>query len=785
VEAGTDPDPLSAEERLRLLRRLMEVNGFETFLHRTFAGQKRFSIEGLDSLVPMLDELVRLCAGDAYTHIMIGMAHRGRLNVLAHVLGKPYETIFSEFHHTVNKHLVPSEGSTGINHGWTGDVKYHLGATRDVPPDGNATRSIRLTLANNPSHLEFVNPVVLGFTRSVQDDRSRPGYPEQNTGRALAVLIHGDAAFSGEGIVQETLNLSRLPGYQVGGTIHIVANNGLGFTAESRDSRSTKYASDLAKGFEIPIVHVNADDPEACLRAMRLAYAYRQKYRKDFLIDLIGYRRFGHNESDDPMVTQPQLYRKIERHPRVTELYADGCLAAGIVSRDQLGEWERETEEKLRSAYNRMKQQGKRVAPASPAVLPEPDEVRTGVPLEELRDLNRLLLQFPPDFRVYPKLERILRRRAEMLADGGTIDWALAETLAFASILKEGRAVRLTGQDTERGTFAHRHLVLHDTESGATYSPLHRLASARASFAVHNSPLSEASVLGYEYGYSVCAPEVLVIWEAQFGDFVNVAQVIIDQFISSGWAKWKERSGLVLLLPHGYEGQGPEHSSARLERFLQLAAEHNWTVCNVTSAAQYFHLLRRQAAMLGTDRARPLILMSPKSLLRHPRAASPARALSDGRFARILELPQAGAGGDAGKVTRLILCSGKAAVDLESRWDETAEEDRGFLRIVRLEQLYPFPEREIADVLQRYPQLREIVWVQEEPRNMGAWTYVAPHIRKLAGTRGVRCIARPEHASPAEGYPEMHQAEQNRILTEAFWPSKEVVYHGNSHSGAR
>ncbi|UFJ42017.1 2-oxoglutarate dehydrogenase E1 component [Brevibacillus humidisoli] len=783
VESGEVIRRPSTEQRVALLKRLTEVEGFERFLHRTFVGQKRFSIEGLDMLVPMLDELIRQGVDGGASNILIGMAHRGRLNVLAHVLGKPYKTIFSEFLQTPNKELVPSEGSMGINYGWTGDVKYHPGADRQIEKT-DAIRA-RITLANNPSHLEFVNPVVVGFTRAAQEQRQSAGLPKQDVTRAFAVLIHGDAAFPGEGIVAETFNLSRLRGYHTGGTIHIIANNQLGFTTDSGDSRSTIYASDLAKGFEIPIVHVNADDPEACLQAARLAIEYRKRFHKDFLIDLIGYRRLGHNEMDDPAVTQPQLYAKVGTHPGVRRQYDQRLQSEGLITSAQVEEMEKMVQDRLHREYEELKKQletgresdqdgmvhaAERPLPPDEVVYGLPD-VHTAVSLDVLREINQHLLKWPEGFTINPKLERVLKRRAEALEEGGKVDWALAETLAFASILADGTPIRITGQDTERGTFAQRHLILHDSKTGERFAPLQVLPQARASFAIYNSPLSEASVLGFEYGYDVFAQNTLVLWEAQYGDFVNAAQVMIDTFLAAGRAKWGQKSNLVLLLPHGYEGQGPEHSNARPERFLQLAAENNWIVANMSSAAQYFHILRRQAAIVGKHEARPLIIMTPKSLLRNQRVASPGSALSEGTFAAVIE--QSKPKEQADQAERLVLCSGKIAIDLEEELE--SRRNRGALpyglHLMRVEQLYPFPEEEIKTVVGRCKRLREIVWVQEEPRNMGAWTYLEPRLRNIAPEQvAVRYIGRPRRSSPAEGQPDLHKIEQNRILQEALHP---------------
>jgi 2-oxoglutarate dehydrogenase E1 component len=759
VESGAFRQTLAAEERRELLRRLSEVEVFERFLHSTFTGQKRFSIEGTDMLVPMLDELIHDAAEVRTREVLIGMAHRGRLNVLAHVLGKPYARIFSEFHTAPDKEMVPSEGSAGINYGWTGDVKYHLGARKTVRERDLA--QVALTLAHNPSHLEFVNPVVQGFGRAAQEQRDERGAPQQDINKALCITIHGDAAFPGEGVVAETLNLSRLPGYQTGGTIRIIANNQIGFTTAADQSRSTLYASDLAKGFEIPIVHVNADDPEACLSAAALAHAYRQRYHKDFLIDLVGYRRWGHNEGDEPAFTQPLLYARIAGHPTVRALYAETLEVEGIVSSNDTEAMQREVQQRLKQAYDELMAGH---IPEEQAALEESPvlaSVETAVPADELGALNEALLARPADFTPNTKLERLLTRRRESIEKPGAIDWGFAETLAFATVLADGTPIRLTGQDSERGTFSQRHDVLHDAKTGAAYTPLQALPQARASFAIYNSPLSEASVLGFEYGYSVHAPNTFVLWEAQFGDFANAGQVLIDQFIAAARAKWRQLPGLALLLPHGYEGQGPEHSSGRLERYLQLAAEDNLRVANCTTAAQYFHLLRAQATLLATA-PRPLIVMTPKSLLRHPRAASSLSDLAEGAFRPVLDDFK----GEPEAVRRLILCSGKVAVDLEAALDAQPSL-REWIAVARVEQLYPYPAAEIEATLARYPHLAEVVWLQEEPRNMGAWSFIAPRLESQVSVT-LRYVGRPERASTAEGLPNAHAAEQTRIIGEAL-----------------
>ncbi|MBD1382597.1 2-oxoglutarate dehydrogenase E1 component [Metabacillus arenae] len=767
VETGSLHRSLSKEGCTSLLKRLTEVEEFEQFLHRTFVGQKRFSIEGLDMLVPILDELISNAVQAGTDTINIGMAHRGRLSVLAHVLGKPYEIIFSEFQHAPNKELVPSEGSIGINYGWSGDVKYHLGAYKQIK-DENIARA-KVTLANNPSHLEFVDPIVEGYTRAAQEKRTESGLPKQDVNAAMAILIHGDAAFPGEGIVAETLNLNKLNGYQTGGTIHIIANNMIGFTTESRDSRSTKYASDLAKGYEIPIVHVNADDPEACLAAVYIAMEYRKKFKSDFLIDLIGYRRFGHNEMDEPSITQPKLYEKVRKHPTVRELYAKKLESAGVLKSEDIEKINEDVHETLEKAYQKVP--GKNVAQAHEIKLPEfvnsgLPELKTAVDKERLLQLNDELVKWPESFHVFPKLKKILERRAKAFSLEGKVEWGLGEALAFASIIEDGTPIRLTGQDSQRGTFAHRHLVLHDVENGESYTTLHGVSNTKASFVVHNSPLSEGSVIGFEYGYNVFAPETLVLWEAQFGDFANAAQVFFDQFIASGRAKWGQKSGLVMLLPHGFEGQGPEHSSGRLERFLQLAAEDSWQVANLTSAAQYFHILRRQADLLKREEVRPLVIMTPKSLLRHSHAVSSIDELSEGGFKPVIEQP--GLGHRPEKVKRLVLCSGKIAIDIADKLN-TLDGNTDWVHILRVEELYPFPKEIITSIIDRLTSLEEIVWVQEEPQNMGSWLFIDPRLREIAPEGvPVRYIGRRRRQSPAEGDPTIHKKTQERIVTDAL-----------------
>ncbi|MBA3968664.1 MAG: 2-oxoglutarate dehydrogenase E1 component, partial [Gemmatimonadetes bacterium] len=748
VESRRFAPPLSAEGKRALLARLSEVEGFEKFLHKAFFGQKRFSIEGTDMLVPMLDEAIQV--GGA-AEVVIGMAHRGRLNVLTHVLGKPYSTMIGGFQGTAKPDPVPADPEAL---GPSGDVKYHMGWRRKE-------ESVSVTLAPNPSHLEFVNPVVIGMARAAQDDTGHAGAPTLDPARALPVLVHGDTAFPGQGVVAETFNLSRVPGYQVGGTLHIIANNQIGFTTDPEESRSTRYSSDLAKGFEVPVVHVNADDPEACLAAVRLACAYRSEFGKDFLIDLIGYRRWGHNEGDVPGFTQPRLYEIITSHPTAREQWARTLADQGVVEPAK-------AEAMLKAVYDRMSEAQAGLAAGVATHPPSANGARpdappeTGVDADALTQINEALLGRPEGWTPNAQLEKLLQRRREALQEG-KIDWGHAETLAFASLLYDGIPVRLTGQDAERGTFSHRHLVLHDPTTGAKLNPLQALTDTRATFEVHNSTLSEMAVVGFEYGYSVADPDVLVLWEAQFGDFVNGAQVIIDQFLSAGEQKWGQRAGLVMLLPHGFEGQGPEHSSARLERFLQLAAEDNWRVANCTTSAQYFHLLRRQAALLQTD-PRPLIVMSPKSLLRHPMAASGLEQLAHGRFQPVLG--DESASERAGAITRLLLCSGKVYVDLAVA---DARAEAANVALVRVEELYPFPADALSEMIASFPALQEILWVQEEPRNMGAWSFVDPHLRTLAGDRlQIGYAGRPERASPAVGSSERHKLEQERIVAQAW-----------------
>jgi 2-oxoglutarate dehydrogenase E1 component len=760
IESGEYRTPLSADEQKALLKRLIEVDALERFMHKAYLGQKQFSIEGLDMTVPMLDEMIQLCAANGGREVVLGMAHRGRLNVLAHNLGRPYDTIFAEF-----EGASTLEAVTTIPQGGTGDVKYHHGAQGSYQlPDGS---SILVNLESNPSHLEYVGPVVTGATRAAQTTRMGP-HAHRDVGSAVPIVLHGDAAMPGQGVVPETLNLQALDGYAVGGTLHLIQNNQVGFTTDPDDSRSTRWASDIAKGFDVPIIHVNADDVAACISAVRLAWAFRSEFGHDVVIDLIGYRRFGHNEADEPAYTQPEQVARIRRHKRVADLWAEQLIAQGIVSKQDVEAEKNAAWEELTRLHQELKAQIRQAAEVGEVEQPTGEytldrtpspEVKTAVSSTRLQILNDELLRIPDGFTVHPKLVKQLERRRDALGPEGGIDWSHAESLAFASLLTEGTPIRLTGQDVERGTFSQRHMVLHDAKTGQTICPIQSLPGALAPFELHNSPLSEVACLGFEYGYSQEAPETLVLWEAQFGDFVNAAQVIVDQFISSGLAKWGQTSRLVLLLPHGYEGSGPEHSSGRLERFLTLASEGNMRVANVTTPAQYFHLIRRQARIA---KQRPLILMTPKSLLRLPQATNRIEHLSETKFFPVLGEPRV----PVQKVQRLVLCTGKIYYDLVGH-PRRAEVDG--VAIGRVELLYPFPQAQILELIQSYPNLREVVWTQEEPRNMGARAHMFPRLMQILPEElKFGYIGRPERASPGEGYPAAHIAEQSRIVETAL-----------------
>ncbi len=755
-ESGRFRSPADPIDPAALLERLTEVETFERFLHRTFPGKTRFSIEGLDMLVPVLDEIIGDAAEHGVRQIFIGMAHRGRLNVMAHVLNKPYAQILAEFKEPVSGKAFQEDMA------WTGDVKYHAGARRALK--GGAAMDVVVTMPPNPSHLEAVDPVVLGMARAAGTFTDKPGPPRFDPGFSVPILIHGDAAFPGQGVVAETLNLSRLQGYNTGGTIHIIVNNQLGFTTNAEDAYSTSYASGLARGFKIPIVHVNADDPEACVEAARLAIAYRRQFQRDFLIDLIGYRRYGHNEGDEPAFTQPVMYQKIGAHPTVREIWAKKLADRGEIDSQAPEELVRRRMNQLQQVLEGLKAQDYVETPPEQPPAGAATRAETAVPIEELRELNQALVRLPDGFTIHRKLERVREKRPAILdgEDERTVDWSAAEELAFATILADGIPIRLTGEDVERGTFSHRHAVFHDAATGAVHLPLQQIPQARASFEIHNSPLTENALLGFEFGCNIQEPGRLVVWEAQYGDFINGAQAMIDEFLISARGKWGLRPSLVLLLPHAQEGQGPDHASARPERFLQLAADINMRIANCTTAAQYFHLLRRQAALLVIDPL-PLIVLTPKSLLRHASVASAPRELAEGRFRMVI--PDAEAASRSKDVRRVLLCSGKVYVDLISSEHRARRRDAA---ICRVEQLYPVPMRDLRAMLDGYPNAADIVWVQEEPENMGAWDFLRPHLTEVAGGRTVRHVARPRSASPAEGSAARHAKNQQLLVERAF-----------------
>jgi multifunctional 2-oxoglutarate metabolism enzyme len=760
VETGAHRVALSADEKRGLLSRLNEVFQFERFLQKAYLGQKMFSIEGLDVTVPMIDELVTLARRGGAEEVVIGMAHRGRLSVLAHNLGRSVESILAEFEGA--KALERVKAIAAIPHSGTGDVKYHHGAegmfeTRDG-------EDIKVRLYPNPSHLEFVDPVVTGGARAAQTEHSGPKL-KHNPHAAVPLLLHGDAAFPGQGVVAETLNLQALSGYSTGGTVHLITDNQVGFTTDAEEARSTPYAGDLAKGFNCPIIHVNADDVEACVSAMRLAMAYRERWGRDVVIDLIGYRRYGHNETDEAAYTQPVMAAKIKNHPPVSEIYAESLVKEGIVSPEDV---ESDGAERLTRFQATLKQlrgkmeSGEYEDPSSTALgtgeldRTKSPEVETAVSEKRLRTLNQELLRVPDSFTIHRKLRKPLLARVDKL-DEGEIEYGHAEALAFASLLTEGTHIRLTGQDTERGTFSNRHLALHDEKTGLRYVPIQNLSGALAPFELHNSPLSEIACLGFEYGYSAASPESLIVWEAQFGDFSNSAQVIIDSFIAAGESKWGQTTRLTLLLPHGYEGAGPEHSSARIERFIQLGSEGNIRLANPTTAAQYFHLLRRQARIA---KPRPLVAFTPKGLLRLKAASSSLEELTNGNFQFVIDDPRAK--GREEEIDRLVLCSGKLYYDIDGH---ERREKASSVAIGRVELLYPFARNELMRLIQSYPNLKKIVWAQEEPKNMGSWSVMARRLPEFV-PEGVEFayVGRPQRSSPSEGYPAAHRLEQERIV---------------------
>jgi multifunctional 2-oxoglutarate metabolism enzyme len=758
IESGAYRPTLTVEERLRLLERLTKVDAMERYQRATFLGQKTFSIEGLDALVPMLEALLTNVAADGIGEVVMGMPHRGRLAVVAHVANHSYESILNAFELASARRDIARFQSTG-------DVKYHVGATGTYHTETGKVILVRLL--PNPSHLEAIDPVVEGWCRAAQTQR-RATSLHLDPMAALPVLIHGDAAFAGQGIVQEVMNLQSLPGYTTGGTVHFIADNQVGFTTNPNEGRSTRYASDLAKGFDIPIVHVNADDVEACLAAITFAYAYRRAYRRDVMVHLIGYRRFGHNEADEPAYTQPLMYQKIRQHPTVRELFAAQLVSEGLIRPE-------EVEALAKAAYGRVADAHKRVKEHLAAELddltheqvvdePEDPMQRTAVSHRLLTSLNEQLLTFPKHFTPNTKLLRQLERRRVAIVEGG-IDWGTAEALAFGSLITQGHPIRLTGQDTVRGTFSHRHLAFHDERNGEMFIPMQHLADAGATFEVLNSPLSEVGCLGFEYGYSAADPETLVIWEAQYGDFFNNAEMIVDQFISSSRAKWGQHSRLTMLLPHGYEGSGPEHSSARIERFLQLCANDNMRLANCTTPSQYFHLLRSQGLL---NDPRPLIVFTPKSLLRLKESTSTLNDLTTGRFQPVIDDPTGAQRRD--EVRTLLLCSGRIYYELSLSPRRAEATD---VAIARLELLYPLPIDAILDLVAAYPFLERLCWVQEEPQNMGAWESLERAVGLARPTQVQwEYIGRPRRASPSEGYAGSHQLEEERIVNEAFATSR-------------
>ncbi|HEX7060251.1 MAG TPA: multifunctional oxoglutarate decarboxylase/oxoglutarate dehydrogenase thiamine pyrophosphate-binding subunit/dihydrolipoyllysine-residue succinyltransferase subunit [Solirubrobacterales bacterium] len=766
VETGAHRQPLTDEEKRRLLGRLIDVFQFERFIEKAYLGQKIFTIEGLDAVVPMLDELVTLAYRGGAEEVVFGMAHRGRLSVLAHNLGRSVESILAEFEGA--KQIEAVKAVAAIPHGGTGDVKYHYGH-QGVYETAEGEK-IAVRLYPNPSHLEFVNPVVEGATRFIQSEFEGAAIDHEPK-RAVPVLLHGDAAFPGQGVVAETLNLQSLKGYTTGGTIHVIQNNQVGFTTDPEEARSTPYAADMAKGFNVPIVHVNADDVEACSAAIRLAMGYRERWGRDIVIDVIGYRRYGHNETDEPAYTQPQIAAKIKAHPPVSEIYAQKLTEEGVVSTEDVERLTKARHDEMSAALKDLRRKMELGDYEDPTVTTtstgELDRsasppVETAVPIEKLRELNEALIEVPESFTIHRKLRKPLGKRIDALAGGG-IEFGHAEALAFASLLTNGVHIRLTGQDTERGTFSHRHLVLHDENTGLEYCPMQNLEGASAPFELYNSPLSEVACLGFEYGYSAANPNALVLWEAQYGDFANAGQVIVDTFIASGEAKWGQTSRLTLLLPHGYEGSGPEHSSARIERFLALAAEGNIRIANPTTAAQYFHLLRRQALI---RKPRPLVVFTPKGLLRLDRAAASPEELTAGHFHFILDDPTAVEHRE--KVERLVLCTGKVYFDMDASDRRTTADN---VAIARVELLYPFAKAQLTELIASYPNLKEVIWVQEEPRNMGAWKVMSRRLPDLM-PEGVELgyVGRPTRASPGEGYSIAHAREQERIVLTALTP---------------
>lgn len=739
-------------QKVRILRNLLYAEIFEDFLQSSYQGQKRFSLEGAETLIPLLDALVQKAPSMGIQEYVIGMAHRGRLNVLANILGKPYERIFAEFEDHFSDE--PTDGD--------GDVKYHLGYSNTLSVGG---QRVHLSLTPNPSHLEAVNAVVAGRVRAKQEL-----FGDTERKRGVPLVIHGDAALPGQGLVMETLNMAYLEGYTTGGTIHVVINNQVGFTTSPSDSRSTRYCTDFAKAVEAPIFHVNGDDPEAAVFCARLALEFRQTFNHDVFIDLICYRRYGHNEGDEPTYTQPVMYRKIKSKPTASPIYGAKLVSEGVLSEDENRSIRDEFRTKLQAVQRDLRHSPRRRRGMSKFEAPRwqnftfeytHSPVATGASFEQLQVVADGLTRLPEDFHMHNKLRTsVIERWQQTVRDRDSVDWGLGETLALGTLLLDGTPVRLSGQDSRRGTFSQRHSTYVDFKTGQRYVPLNHLQSGQAKIQIWDSPLSEMAVVGFEFGYAMDDPRTLVLWEAQFGDFSNGAQTIIDQFITSSESKWQRASGLVLLLPHGYEGQGPEHSSARLERFLQLSAEDNIQVVNCSTPAQYFHLLRRQ---MKRNFRKPLVVMTPKSLLRHPLARSPVNDLTQGHFHEVLDDPLA----DPAHVRRVFLCSGKVYFDF--LWDAKDKKIRTLpkdVALVRLEQFYPWPEQQLRRVIERYPRAHKYVWVQEEPLNMGGWTYVEPNLRRMKYP--VEVVARDASASPATGSYRIHDREQKELVDAAI-----------------
>lgn len=764
VESGRFRPPANPVNARSVLEQLSAVEALEKFLHKVFPGKFRFSIEGVDMLVPMLNEFTLLASGAGVCHITLGMAHRGRLNVMHNVMDKPYEQSLMKFKDPVY------ERDFRDDMGWTGDVKYHEGAVKPLRTNGNGSEPegvMEIVLAPNPSHLESVNPVIQGMARGAGTDSSSAGRPQFDPMNSIPVVVHGDAAFPGQGINAETLNMSLIPGYGTGGTLHIITNNQLGYTTLPAEGRSTLYSSDLVKGFEVPVIHVNADEPEACIESVRIAFAYMREFKKDFLIDLVGYRRHGHNEGDEPGFTQPLLYKNVRSHPTTREIFAARCASEGTVKAQEAQEMFDGRTEHLTQIFESLPDTVE--DPERHIVVPEKRaaaKAETKFPAAKLREINDALLTLPEGFSMNGKIVKAREKRRGALKDPDalSVDWAMGEELCYASILADGVPIRFTGQDCQRGTFSHRHAVWHDGETGAEYAPLQEIPQAKAGFEIINSPLTENACIGFEYGYSIQKPEALVIWEAQYGDFINGAQPVIDEYLVSGRSKWGQLPSLVLLLPHAYEGQGPDHSSGRLERFLSMAAEKNIRVVNCTSSAQFFHVMRRQAAVLKTDPL-PLVIMTPKGLLRNPLVSSSLNQLSNGGFMPVIDDPVKAAG--AKKVERVVLCSGKVAVDIEM---SDLRKSSPKVAVVRVEQLYYPPFEEMEAAVNRYKNAKEIVWLQEEPVNMGAWDFINPVLRRIARSRKLplRLIARKRNSSPSEGSLSMHKVNQAILIKQVF-----------------